>query len=88
VYAVNSALANILAGKYTVALDKLNKNTSDDAMVDYLKAIVGARTNNNNLIFSNLKSATAKDASLKAFAKTDLEFYTVFENAEFKTIVE
>jgi len=87
-YAVNSALANILAGKYTVALEKLNKNTSDDAMVDYLKAIVGARTNNNNLIFSNLKSATAKDASLKAFAKSDLEFYTVFENAEFKAIVE
>ena len=87
-HAVNSALANILAGKYTVALDKLNKNTSDDAMVDYLKAIVGARTNNETLIFSNLKSATAKDASLKAFAKTDLEFYTVFENAEFKAIVE
>lgn len=87
-YAVNSALANILAGKYTIALEKLNKNTSDDAMVDYLKAIVGARTNNNNLIFSNLKSATAKDASLKAFAKSDLEFYTVFENAEFKAIVE
>lgn len=87
-YAVNSALANILAGKYTVALEKLNKNTSKDAMVDYLKAIVGARTNNNNLIFSNLKSATEKDASLKAFAKSDLEFYTVFENAEFKAIVE
>jgi len=85
---VNSALANILAGKYTVALEKLNKNTSKDAMVDYLKAIVGARTNNNNLIFSNLKSATDKDASLKAFAKSDLEFYTVFENAEFKAIVE
>ena len=87
-YAVNSALANILAGKYTIALEKLNKNTSDDAMVDYLKAIIGARTSNENLIFSNLKSATAKDASLKAFAKSDLEFYKVFENDEFKAIVE
>ncbi len=87
-YAVNSALANILAGKYTVALEKLNKNTSDDAMVDYLKAIVGARTDNETLIFSNLKSATTKDASLKAFAKSDVEFYKFFENENFKTIVE
>ncbi|MDE5420518.1 hypothetical protein L3049_21210 [Labilibaculum sp. DW002] len=85
---VNSALANILAGKYTVALEKLNKNTSDNAMVDYLKAIVGARTNNENLIFSNLKSATAKDASLKATAKSDMEFAKVFEDAKFKAIVE
>jgi len=87
-YAVNAALANILAGKNTVALEKLNKNTSGEAMVDYLKAVVGARTNNNGLIFSNLKSAINKDASLKALAKSDIEFHTVFENAEFKAIVE
>lgn len=87
-FSANSALANILAGKYSVALDKLNKNTSNDAIVDYLKAIVGARTNNNSLIFSNLKSAIAKDASLKALAKTDVEFYTVFEHSEFKSIVK
>ncbi|RUT78449.1 tetratricopeptide repeat protein [Ancylomarina longa] len=86
--AANAALANILVGKYNVALDKLNANTSDDAMVYYLKAVVGARTNNNNLVFTNLETAVAKDASLKATAKTDMEFVKVFEDAKFKAIVE
>lgn len=86
--AVNAALANILVGKYNVALDKLNANTSDAAMVYYLKAVVGARTDNNNLVFTNLETAVAKDASLKATAKTDMEFAKVFEDAKFKAIVE
>ena len=86
--AVNAALANILVGKYNVALDKLNANTSDVAMVYYLKAVVGARTDNNNLVFTNLKTAVAKDASLRATAKTDMEFASVFEDAKFKAIVE
>ncbi|WP_372754555.1 tetratricopeptide repeat protein [Labilibaculum sp.] len=86
--AVNAALANILVGKYNVALDKLNANTSDAAMVYYLKAIVGARTDNNNLIFTNLETAVSKDASIKTAAKTDMEFAKVFEDAKFKAIVE
>jgi Flp pilus assembly protein TadD len=86
--AVNAALANILVGKYNVALDKLNANTSDVAMVYYLKAIVGARTDNNNLIFTNLETAVSKDASVKTSAKTDMEFAKVFEDAKFKAIVE
>ncbi|MPQ47630.1 hypothetical protein GCQ56_11510 [Marinifilum sp. N1E240] len=85
---VNAALANILDGKYNVALDKLNANTSDAAMVYYLKAVVGARTDNNNLVFTNLETAVAKDAALKATAKTDMEFAKVFEDAKFKAIVE
>jgi len=85
---VNAALANILNGKYNVALDKLNANNSDAAIVYYLKAVVGARTANNNLIFTNLETAISKDSSLKAAAKTDMEFAKVFEDAKFKSIVE
>lgn len=85
---VNAALANILAGKNNVALEKLNANTSDAAMVYYLKAVVGARTDNNNLVFTNLETAVAKDASLKSVAKSDMEFAKVFEDAKFKAIVE
>lgn len=85
---VNAALANILAGKNNVALEKLNANTSDAAMVYYLKAVVGARTDNNNLVFTNLETAVAKDAALKAVAKSDMEFAKVFEDAKFKAIVE
>jgi len=85
---LNSALANILSFKYTLALDKLNANTSKSAMVNYLKAIVGARTANNNLVISNLKTAIQKDASLKSVAKTDMEFVKLFGNADFKSIVD
>jgi len=35
-----------------------------------------------------LETAVAKDASLKAIAKTDMEFAKVFEDAKFKAIVE
>ncbi len=86
--AANAALANILIGKYNVALDKLNANTSDAAIIYYLKAVVGARTDNSNLVFTNLKTAVSKDAALKATAKSDMEFAKVFEDAKFKAIVE
>ncbi len=85
---VNAALACILAGNNNEALQKLNSAEADDAMVYYLKAVVGARTNNEGLIFSNLKAAVAKDASVKGLAKTDMEFAKYFENADFKSIVE
>ncbi len=84
----NSALACILAGNNNLALQKLNASKNNSAMVLYLKAVVGARTNNEGLIFNNLRIAIAKDASLKSVAKTDMEFAKYFENANFKSIVD
>jgi hypothetical protein len=43
-------------------------------MTDYLMAIVGARTNNESLVSSSLKSAIAKDASMATLAANDREF--------------
>jgi hypothetical protein len=43
-------------------------------MTDYLMAIVGARTNNESLVKSSIKSAIAKDASLAEKAANDREF--------------
>lgn len=85
---INAALANILGGKYQSALKKLNSNKSELAMIDYLKAVVGARTNNDELIFSNLKKAVNKDNSIKSIAKSDIEFSKIFEDEKFKAIVE
>ncbi|MGB5989040.1 MAG: hypothetical protein WBG43_04820 [Marinifilaceae bacterium] len=85
---VNSALASILADNNSEALKKLNANQSGLAVVDYLKAIVGARTNNSKLVFSSLKAAIAKDAKLKVAASTDLEFAKFFINTDFKAIVK
>lgn len=84
----NSALASILAGDNNGALKKLEANESDDAMVDYLKAVVAARTAKENLMTESLSAAISKDPSLKAKAKTDLEFAKYFENPGFKAIVD
>jgi hypothetical protein len=43
-------------------------------MTDYLMAIVGARTNNESLVSSSIKSAIAKDPTMAAKAANDREF--------------
>ena len=54
----------------------------------YLQAVVGARTNDRNAVYSNMKVAVAKDASLKARALNDIEFAKFAEDAEFQAIVK
>jgi Flp pilus assembly protein TadD len=84
----NAGLAKILAGDNNGALKTLEANESGSAMVDYLKAVVGARTAKENLLFESLTAACAKKTEMKAAAKTDLEFAKYFENPKFKAIVE
>ena len=84
---VNAAIAKLLAKQNEEALSTLNSIKRDDAIVFYLKAIVGARTSNNDLLMDNLRTACQKSASLKANAKNDLEFGKYFEDSTFKSIV-
>ena len=84
----NAALANLLAGNNNEAAKKLNANKDDSALGSYLKAVVAARNNDTNAVLSNLKAACSKDASMKQLAATDLEFAKLFENADFKAIVQ
>ena len=84
----NAALAKILAGDNNGALKTLEASKDESAMVDYLKAVVGARTAKENLLTESLAAAVKKDASLKAAAKTDLEFAKYFDSPGFKAIVE
>ena len=79
----NVALANVLAEHYDVAGDILDDVNSGDAKSHYVRAIIGARTNNNEMLFDNLKACFGKDASYKAKAKKDREFVKYFENADF-----
>jgi hypothetical protein len=53
-----------------------------------LKAIADARDNKIDGVVSNLKSAFAKDGSLKAKALNDREFLKFAENAAFTGIVK
>lgn len=70
----NAALAQILNKDYSKASSILNALTNPDATTYYLKAIVGARTNNENMVVTNLAKAIQMDNTMAAQAATDLEF--------------
>ena len=83
----SAALAQILAKDYNKARTTLDAVQRPDAYTSYLKAIVGARTNNLNMVTTHLREAISKQPSLKQQASTDLEFSKYFTNADFATIV-
>ena len=79
----NYALANILAEHYDIASDAIDELDLNDAKSYYLKAIIGARTFNSEMVMENLKKSFEKDASLKDTAKKDREFIKFFDNSDF-----
>lgn len=85
----NKALAQLLNGDNSAALSTVN-NSPDKETAEgyYLKAIIAARQDKLGDIVDNLKNAFAKDASLKAKALKDMEFYKYAENAAFTAIVK
>ena len=85
---VNAALANVLAGNNNEALKKLNAESQQTPMSYYLKAVIGARTNDANAVMDNLRKACSSDASFKQLAATDMEFAKYFENSDFTSIVK
>lgn len=70
----SAALAQILAKDYNKAKNTLNEVKNPDAYTDYLMAIVGARTNNADLVKSSMAKVAKKDATLAAKAQLDREF--------------
>jgi tetratricopeptide (TPR) repeat protein len=85
---VNSGLARILNNQVDDAYRLLNCIEEPGAMAYYLKAVIGARKQDNTILFDNLRTAVDKDGSLKAHAKTDMEFAKYFQDATFRSIVE
>ena len=83
----SAALAQILAKDYNKARTTLDGVQAPDAYTSYLKAVLGARTNNPSAVTSNLKSAVAANPSLAKKAATDLEFAKYFTNSDFMSIV-
>lgn len=84
----SAALAQILNKDYASAANTLKSIASPDGTTSYLKAIVAARTNQENAVVSNLKEAFAKDASLKERAQKDLEFVNYFNNSSFQSLIK
>ena len=70
----NAALAQILTKDYSKANSTLDAVAAPNAQTSYLKAILGARTNNKELVESGLKSAINSDKAYANKAAKDLEF--------------
>jgi tetratricopeptide (TPR) repeat protein len=83
-----AALAQILVKDYAKASQTLSVIKNPDATTDYLKAIIGARTNNKNQVISNLQAAIEQKKSLARKAKSDVEFSKFFVDPDFKEIVK
>lgn len=84
----NKALAQVLAKNVSDASTTLNSVNSQDAYVDYLKAIIASKNSNEDGVVSNLKEAVKKNSSLKDYAKNDVEFIRYFDSNSFKSVVD
>lgn len=84
----NISLAQLLSGNPAGAATTLDCTKDKTAAVYYLMAIIGARTNNAQMMNENLKKACSMDASYKAQAKDDREFLSFFTNADFQAAIQ
>lgn len=86
---INTALAKMMAGNNNGALKDLEAFQMPNCfMKEYLKAIIGARTAKENLLFDSLQKAIEINPELKAKAKSDMEFAKYFASPKFNAIVE
>ena len=84
----NAAVQQILSEDYAAASQTLDNVKEPNATTAYLKAIVGARTNDKDAVYANLRSAIEQDAKLKTRAQNDIEFSKFAEDEEFQAIVK
>ena len=84
----NAALVQILNADYNSARKTLSAVQRPNAMTAYLGAVVGARTNDRDAVYSNLRNAVRQDGSLAAKAQKDIEFSKFATDADFLAIVK
>ena len=84
----NAALLQILNADYNSARNTLSSVQRPNAMTAYLGAVVAARTNDRDAVYSNLKNAVKKDGALAAKAQKDIEFSKYAADADFLSIVK
>ncbi len=84
----NAALLHILNKEYNTAKSTLAGVAQPDALTAYLSAIVAARTNDKDGVFSNMKTAVTRNKALAAKAVKDVEFAKYWNEAAFQSIVK
>ena len=84
----NAAVQQILNEDYAAARQTLAKVEKPNATTAYLAAVVAARTNDREAVYSNLATAVQRCASLKAKAQNDIEFAKYQADEKFQAIVK
>ena len=84
----NAAVAQLLNGNYAKALKTLQKITTPSATTELIRAIIAARTNDNNGVITALKSAIVLDGSVAYHIADNLEFAKYKNLAAFKALVK
>ncbi len=84
----NAAVQQILNEDYAAARKTLAAVENPNATTAYLLAIVGARTNDRDAVYSNMKVAVERDADMKAKAQKDIEFAKYADDADFQAIIK
>ncbi|MCE1199115.1 MAG: hypothetical protein LWW85_09120 [Marinilabiliales bacterium] len=84
----NCALAQVLSGDNAGALKTLESATVQSGRIDYLKAIVYAKTGKTSQMYAALVSSFKKDPAYKAIAANDLVFAKYFNEESFKIALQ
>jgi len=86
---INTAVAKMMAGDNNGALKDLEAFERPNCfMKEYLKAVIGARTAKENLLFESLEEACKINPEMKDKAKSDMEFAKYMQNPKFTAIVD
>lgn len=83
-----AALAQILNNDYSAANNTLAAISTPDALTYYIKAILGARSANNEMVYEGLKNAVKLDPAMASKAAGDLEFRKYAQDETFQSIVK
>ena len=84
----NAAVQQILNEDYAAARQTLARVAKPNATTAYLAAVVGARTNDRDAVYANLKVAVQRNAQMKAKAQSDIEFAKYQYDQQFHEIVK
>ena len=84
----NAAVQQILNEDYAAARKTLAAVANPNATTAYLQAVVAARTNDRENVYSNMRTAVERDANMKVRAQKDIEFAKYMEDDTFKAIIK
>jgi Flp pilus assembly protein TadD len=84
----NAALSQILTKDYSAARSTLNSVKNPNGETAYLQAIVGARTNDRQLVYDGMRKAVASNKKWATKAVTDAEFAKYLTDSDFQNIIK